>query len=83
EYDVLALQEPYLTFLGLTAATPHWRVVYPTPHGGDGARRSRSLLLVNKRLSTNAWNPIPVPHSDITAITIRTGGTAVHLVNLY
>ncbi|OSC97667.1 hypothetical protein PYCCODRAFT_1345318, partial [Trametes coccinea BRFM310] len=83
DYDILALQEPYLSFLGLTTATPHWRVVYPTPHGAGGVSRSRSLLLINRRLSTNAWNPIPIPHPDVTAVTIHAGDTAVHLFNLY
>ncbi|CDO73964.1 hypothetical protein BN946_scf185043.g12 [Trametes cinnabarina] len=77
------LQEPYLSFLGLSTATPNWRVVYPTPHGTHGVSRSRSLILINKRLSTNAWTPIPLPHPDVTAVTIRTGDTAVHLFNLY
>ncbi|CDO77096.1 hypothetical protein BN946_scf184473.g40 [Trametes cinnabarina] len=75
--------EPYLSFLGLTTATPHWRVVYPTPHGTGGVSRSRSLLLINRRLSTNAWNPIPIPHPDVTAVTIHAGDTTVHLFNLY
>ncbi|KAI8972626.1 hypothetical protein BD414DRAFT_384153, partial [Trametes punicea] len=83
DYDILALQEPYLSFLGLTVATPHWRVVYPTPHWRVGVSRSRSLLLINKRLSTNAWNPIPIPHPDVTAVTIRAGGSAINLFNLY
>ncbi|CDO73955.1 hypothetical protein BN946_scf185043.g2 [Trametes cinnabarina] len=83
DFDILALQEPYLSFLGLSMATPNWRVVYPTPHGTHSVSRSRSLILVNKRLSTNAWNPIPLPHPDVTAVTIRTGNTAVHLFNLY
>ncbi|CDO74895.1 hypothetical protein BN946_scf184988.g2 [Trametes cinnabarina] len=85
EQDVCAnsLQEPYLSFLGLTAATPHWRVVYPTPHGAEGVSRSQSLLLINRRLSTNAWNPILIPHPDITAVTIRAGDSTIHLFNLY
>ncbi|RPD60339.1 hypothetical protein L226DRAFT_448609, partial [Lentinus tigrinus ALCF2SS1-7] len=82
-YDIIALQEPCLTHMGLTASTPGWRVVYPTVHGADGASRTRSLLLVNTRLSTNSWNPIPVRHSYVSAITIRTQDRVVHLLNLY
>ncbi|KAL7281623.1 hypothetical protein ACG7TL_004940 [Trametes sanguinea] len=83
DYDILAIQEPYLTFLGLTSSTPHWRVVYPTVHGAEGAKRTRSLLLVNKQLSTNVWNPVPVPHPDVMAITVRAEGATIHVFNLY
>ncbi|KAI0365271.1 hypothetical protein BV20DRAFT_901507, partial [Pilatotrama ljubarskyi] len=60
DYDVLAIQEPYLNFRGLSASTSHWCVIYPTVHGTDSAPHTRSILLVNKRLSTNTWNPVPV-----------------------
>ncbi|KAI0323128.1 hypothetical protein GY45DRAFT_1265100, partial [Cubamyces sp. BRFM 1775] len=59
-YDVLATQEPCLSFLNLTASTSSWRVVYPTVHGAAGATRSRAVIFVNKRLSTNVWSQIPV-----------------------
>ncbi|CDO68069.1 hypothetical protein BN946_scf184347.g6 [Trametes cinnabarina] len=84
DFDIIAIQEPYLDRLSLTRSTAHWRVVYPTSHHADVARRTRSVFLVSKRLSTNDWNPISIPHSDVTAITIRTAGApAVHLFNMY
>ncbi|KAI9062356.1 hypothetical protein FKP32DRAFT_1532383, partial [Trametes sanguinea] len=84
DYDVIALQEPYLDRLSLTRSTPHWRVVYPTVHRADPTRRSRAVLLVSKKLSTNIWNPVAVPHPDICAITIRAEDAApLHLFNLY
>ncbi|KAJ3001361.1 hypothetical protein NUW54_g6474 [Trametes sanguinea] len=84
DYDLIAIQEPYLDRLALTRSTTHWRVVYPSPHRTDAASRSRSVLLINKKLSTNNWNPISIPHADVTAVTIRTEGAAsIHLFNLY
>lgn len=83
DYDILVLQEPYLTFLGLTSSTPNWRVVYPTPHGNDGVARSRSILLVNRRLSTDSWFPIPAKHPDVTAIGVRSPQATILLFNLY
>lgn len=83
DYDILALQEPHLTFLGLTTSTPNWHVVYPTAHGTDGEGRSRSVILVNSRLATGSWTAIPIRHSDITAISIRSEDTTLHLFNLY
>ncbi|KAI0363583.1 hypothetical protein BV20DRAFT_910531, partial [Pilatotrama ljubarskyi] len=61
----------------------HWRVVYPTCHGAEGVTRSRSVLLINKQLSTNDWSPIPVRHPDITAVAIRSAGATILLFNLY
>jgi hypothetical protein len=29
DYDIVALQEPHIDFLGRTRANPHWTVVYP------------------------------------------------------
>ncbi|KAI9064185.1 hypothetical protein FKP32DRAFT_1551169, partial [Trametes sanguinea] len=82
DFDILAIQEPYIDFLGRTRATHHWYVVYPTAHY-DSAGRTRSVLLVNKRLSTNAWSPISLPSSDVSAISILSGGSRIHLFNLY
>ena len=83
DFDVIAIQEPYIDHLKNTRATPHWRVVYPSVRDPDTAPRARSILLINKKLSTNAWSPIRIPHPDITAITITTGPDRIHLFNLY
>ena len=82
EFDILALQEPYIDFLNLTRATGHWRVVYPATHH-RGKERSRSVLLVNAKISTNEWSPVAVPSPDITAITLVAGGHKIHLFNMY
>ncbi|KAL7277809.1 hypothetical protein ACG7TL_002174 [Trametes sanguinea] len=81
-YDLLAIQEPYIDFLGLTRATHHWYVVYPSGHH-DTVERSRSVILVSKKLSTNSWSPVNLPSPDVTAISIITGDSTVHLFNLY
>ncbi|EIW62816.1 uncharacterized protein TRAVEDRAFT_79086, partial [Trametes versicolor FP-101664 SS1] len=83
DYDILALQEPHLTFLGLTTSTPNWHVIYPTPHRVDGAGRSRSIILVSTRLSTGSWSAIPIQHSDLTAVSIHSNAATIHLFNLY
>lgn len=83
DYDILALQEPHLTFLGLTTSTPNWHVVYPTAHGTDGEGQTHSVILVNSRLSTGSWTAIPVRYSDITAISVHSDDATLHLFNLY
>lgn len=68
----------------LTCATPHWHVQYPTVIDPDQAGRARSVMLINKLRSTNAWSAIHVPHPDVTAITYTSlTDTPVHIFNLY
>ncbi len=81
--DIIAIQEPYLDRMRLTRSTTHWRVQYPTVRDPDTSSRARSVILVSKKLSTNAWSPVTVPHPDVTAITIVTPHTSIHLFNLY
>lgn len=83
DYDIIALQEQYVDFKNLTRSTSHWRVIYPALRDPDTAGRARAAMLVSKRLSTNAWSPVPIPHPDVTAITIKTAHTSVHIFNLY
>ena len=83
DYDIIAIQEPYIDHLKNTRATAHWRVVYPAVADTDAAPRARSILLVNRKLSTNTWSPLRIPHSDITAITLTTAHATIALVNTY
>ncbi|EJF58326.1 hypothetical protein DICSQDRAFT_20212, partial [Dichomitus squalens LYAD-421 SS1] len=82
DFDILAIQEPYIDHLKLTRANPRWTVVYPTGHH-DQADKTRSILLINTRISSNAWRPIAVPSPDVSAVTIISRGRNVHVFNLY
>ncbi len=81
--DIIAIQEPYLDCMRLTRSTMHWRVQYPTVRNPDTSSRARSVILVSKKLSTNAWSPVTILHPNVTAITIVTPHASVHLFNLY
>ena len=56
-YDISALQEPYVGTLKNTRATQHWRVHYPTVRDRDTSGRTRATLLVNNQLT---WRPLSV-----------------------
>ncbi len=83
DIDIIALQEPYIDGHHLTRGTPHWRVQYPTVRDPDTAGCARSVMLVSKNISTNAWSPVAIPHPDVTAISIKTTHATVHVFNLY
>ncbi|KAF5375879.1 hypothetical protein D9615_008261 [Tricholomella constricta] len=77
DWDVIALQEPFLDRLGNTKASPFWTVCYPYHHRRDGSTRSRSVLLINSNIATDAYTLLNVPSTDITAV--RFNGTHGHL----
>ena len=51
-WDILALQEPYIDALGNTKANSQWHVVYPSPHLTNSTI-NRLVLLVNVALDVN------------------------------
>ena len=81
--DILAIQEPYINFLGLAQATPSWTVVYPHGHQDD-PQKTRATILINRTtLSSNAWTQIDIPSPDIVAIqSVSLQGT-LRLFNIY
>ncbi|KIM55657.1 hypothetical protein SCLCIDRAFT_134320, partial [Scleroderma citrinum Foug A] len=66
-WGILAIQEPALNSVNNTRASTHWRVVYPTwkfTHGN----KPRAVMLVNSKISTNAWRQIDFPSADVVVI---------------
>src|ERR1700684_1377247 len=63
KYDIVAIQEPHIDFLGRTRANPHWSVIYPKHHLVD-PRKSRSVILVNRSLSTNNWDDLDIASNE-------------------
>ncbi|KAG5736093.1 hypothetical protein E4T56_gene6291 [Termitomyces sp. T112] len=83
EWDVLAIQEPYLDFLGNTRASSYWRVLYPSDHRKDGSTRSRSVLLINTNISTDAFTQLTIHSTDITAVCFAGKFSFLSLFNIY
>ncbi|TFK62802.1 hypothetical protein BDN72DRAFT_776683, partial [Pluteus cervinus] len=68
-WDIICLQEPWISTKGKTQASQHWIVVYPDKDHKDA--KTRSIILVNAKLDTNSWTPLKVLDSaDVTAIQI-------------
>ncbi|KIM71691.1 hypothetical protein PILCRDRAFT_82529, partial [Piloderma croceum F 1598] len=82
DWDIIALQEPYIDFNGVTRATPPWRVVYPSRHY-ISPQETRSIILVNKKLATNHWEALPLDSSDLMAIRLSGDFGHVHVFNVY
>ncbi|QRV80135.1 Reverse transcriptase from transposon X-element protein [Ceratobasidium sp. AG-Ba] len=82
-WDILAIQEPALNNKNAIGITSKWISVYPTNHLRDGQPRSRSLLLVNRKLSTNRWRAVALGSADVTAIELETSRGKTRIYNVY
>ena len=82
-WDILAIQEPWIDHLGRTRANPKWSVIYPTCRGRDNLPPPRSVLLVNMKIPTESITQIPIDLNDITAIKIQTQHHTLTIINIY
>ncbi|KIY46395.1 hypothetical protein FISHEDRAFT_24281, partial [Fistulina hepatica ATCC 64428] len=84
DYELAALQEPYIDFANASRRNAYWHIVYPTHHFKDGQPTTRSVILVNTSMPTNIWRQIPVDSPDVTAVQITTGdGHRLTVFNIY
>ena len=82
DYDLAMLQEPHIDFLGRTRSNLHWTVVYPKQHlANPGA--TRSVILVNRNLTSNNWTEIALPSPDVTGIQLHGDLSIIHIINIY
>ena len=82
-YDLALIQEPVINFVNLTTSNSQWNVVYPSTHNKEHAKRTRSVILVNKNLSKDSWHSIPIDSPDITAIELNGTFGCLHIYNIY
>ncbi|KZP06796.1 hypothetical protein FIBSPDRAFT_763852, partial [Athelia psychrophila] len=83
KWDIIAIQEPYLDKMKKTRVNHYWRTHYPTNHSLDGQPRSRSLLLINTNISTDAYTSLQIPHHDFTGIRFSGTFGNLSIINAY
>ena len=81
-WDVLMIQEPWMTFNG-TRATPHWTVLYPKVFFEDQAKTLRSIILINTRIPTNNYIQIQFNTADVTGLILTTSSGKIYMINVY
>jgi hypothetical protein len=81
-YDVCAIQEPYIDFQGHTRANRNWTTIYPNTHKTH-PDSTRSVILINTNLLTDAWKQIDFDHPDITAVEITGQFGTLRVINVY
>ena len=82
-WDILALQEPWIDHFGNTRASPKWSVIYPSTKRLDGTHPTRSVILINTKFPTESITQIPVASNDITAVKIKTIHHTLVIINIY
>lgn len=81
DLDVLLIQEPSITTYRTHVNHSAWRLHRPTAQLDPG--RFRSLIYVNRRISTLSHRQIPCDHPDIAAIKIWTANSQILLFSIY
>ncbi|KAJ5292665.1 COP9 signalosome complex subunit 7 [Penicillium atrosanguineum] len=73
DLDVLLIQEPSITAYRTHVNHSAWRLYRPTV--GNTEVRIRSLIYVNRRLSTSSHRQMPCNRPDLTAVKIWSADT--------
>jgi hypothetical protein len=68
--DILLIQEPPLSMYKTHVTHSAWRLYQPTTE--EDKTRKRSLLYVNKRISTSSHRQMECDHPDVTAVRMWT-----------
>jgi hypothetical protein len=82
DYDICAIQEPYIDFNGKSRANRQWTTIYPTTHSGH-PDSTRSLLLINTDILSDSWKQLNIQHPDITAIELKGPFGTIRIINIY
>lgn len=83
DWDIIALQEPYLDHLHLTQASPKWHIIYPSNKSLDGQSHMHSIILVNTNIHSKQISQIAIQSTNDTAIQFRTDSHTVIIINVY
>ncbi|THU99516.1 hypothetical protein K435DRAFT_586415, partial [Dendrothele bispora CBS 962.96] len=81
-FDIVAFQEPFVDYFGNTKSLSHFHTVYPPRHR-DEPKKTRSVLLIHKRITTGAWTTIPINHADVSAVQLTGDFGTIRIFNIY
>lgn len=81
DLDVLLIQEPSITTYRTHVNHSAWRLYRPTTQ--LDVARYRSLIYVNRRVSTSSHRQIPCDHPDVAAIKIWTANSQMLIFSIY
>ena len=83
KYDIILIQEPWFDHLGKMRGTHNWHIIYHFTIYQDNHQCICSIILINTNISTNAYTPLDIPYSDITAIHLKGKFSNCSIFNIY
>jgi endonuclease/exonuclease/phosphatase family metal-dependent hydrolase len=84
EWDIVLVQEPYLTFIGNVRTPNGFVVVAPADRYKDGAPTTRAVTWVSSSLAMSSWKIINVPGTnDVTVIQLAGPYGRLTIINTY
>jgi hypothetical protein len=84
KWDVILIQEPYLTHLGHIRAPNGFISIFPLDRLSNQEAIVRSVIWVNSKLSTNSWKEVSISrNNNLTVIQIATGPGKLTIFNIY
>jgi hypothetical protein len=73
-WDIILIQEPYLTHLGHIRTPNGFTSIFLPDRLANQEATVRSVIWVSSSLSTNSWKVISIPgNNDLTALQIDAG----------
>ena len=80
--NICEIQEPYLDQYHNSCTTPYWYTIHLKEHYVN-LSKTRSLILVNKCITSDAWAQVDTGSPDVTAVQVHTDMGALLIVNIY
>jgi hypothetical protein len=80
--NLIILQEPAISSTGFSIASRDWMPVYPSNHSIN-PHITRSIRLIRVDVSTENWNQIDFPSSNVTVIQMTRHWGKVTVFNIY
>ena len=80
--DILAIQEPAMINKSCSIASKEWISVYPTTHTTN-PKKTRLLTLVRAQISTDSWNQLDFPLSDVMVVQLSSTWGKLTIFNIY
>lgn len=81
DLDVLLIQEPSMTAFRTHLNHSAWRLYRPTMENDEA--RFRSLIYVNRRLSTSSHRQVPCNYPDLATVKIWSADTQILIFSVY
>lgn len=83
-WDIILIQEPYITHLGHIRTPNGFTGVFPKDRLSNQDATVRSVIWVSSSLSSNSWKAVNIPgNNDLTAIQVDSGLSKLTIFNIY